>query len=216
MTTSRTRRALATTALALALLPLGATAADAKTSKAPLCENRAGTDLVAAGAYRVLRTFAPSKSDPDAGTLRVTTCRLGSRSANVIVKHASSLDSLMRINDAAFSSAKNKVALAITVESGSALSGRVAQFDLKTGKETAKAYGCDIREVWAGKSGGFAFEDGVVKIADAAGLRTAGAMGATDFALGGDTLYWTEGDATKSEKLGAAPSGTLGEIVDCG
>lgn len=215
MTISRTRRALATTALALTLMPLGA--AEAKTSKAPLCENRAGSEVVTdAGAYRVLRTFQKSKSDPDAGTLRVTSCKLGSRSAKVLVKHSSSLDSFMRINDGAFSSGATKVALAITVESGVALSGRVTQFDLKTGTSTASVSGCDIRTVWAGTAGGFAFEDGVVKIADAGGLRTAGATGATDFALGGNTLYWSEADVAKSTKLGAAPTGQLGEQVDCG
>lgn len=215
MTTSRTRRALATTALALTLIPLGA-AADAKTSKAPLCQDRAGSEVTKAGSYRVLRTFARSKSDPDAGILRVTSCKLGSRSAKVLVKHSSNLDSFMRVGDGAFSSGPTKVALAITVESGVALSGSVAQFDLKTGKETARARGCDIGRVWAGTTGGFAFEDGVVKVADTAGLRTAGATGATDFALGGSTLYWTEGEAVKATKVGAAPSGTLGEQGDCG
>lgn len=214
MTTSRTRLAFATTALALTLLPLGA--GEARTSKAPLCQDRAGSEVAKAGSHRVLRTFQKSKSDPDAGILRVTSCKLGSRSAKVLVKHSSDLDSFMRINDGAFSSGPVKVALAITVESGVALSGSVVQFDLKTGKETARARGCDIREVWAGTAGGFAFEDGVVKIADAGGLRTAGATGAKDFALGGNTLYWSEGEAVTSAKLGGAPTGTLGEDVDCG
>jgi hypothetical protein len=215
MTTPRSRRALLTAALALTIVPLGA-GAESKTSKAPLCQDRAGTEVAEAGSYRVLRSFARSKSDPDAGILRVTSCKLGSRSAKVLVKHSSNLDSFMRITDGAFSSGPTKVALAITVESGSALSGSVVQFDLRTGKETARARGCDIRRVWAGIAGGFAFEDGTVKIADAAGLRVAGAPGATDFALGGNTLYWTEGPAVKSEKLGAAPAGDLGAQVDCG
>jgi len=230
MTTIAARR-LALTSLALAAagaIPVTSAVAPAAAAKkkAPLCEDRPGRDLAAGGDanYRVLRTFAQSKSDPDAGVLRVTSCKLGSRSAKVLIKHSSNLDSFMRIRSAqlggptpAGSLTPTTVTIALTVESGSSLSGRVVQYDLKTGAERASVATCDVGTVWVAKSGGFAFVDGTVKIADSTGLHAApSGAGATDFAVGGDTLYWSEGAVTKSTKLVGAPTGKLGEAVDCG
>lgn len=203
---------LATVALAgLALAPSVAAA------RAPLCQDRSGRELAHSAKERVLEKRQASVRRRGDTDVTVLACRFGSRAATVLYRSESRDDLVHRAQDAAITPGRF-VVVAIAGATASAGWVDIDQYDLRTGARRATVHRCAIGALWAGTSGGFAFEglDGTATVVDAAGPRSVGGVGSQDFALGGDTLYWTDTGGVRSTALRGAPRGTFGADVDCG
>lgn len=185
-------------------------------ARAPVCQDRPGRELAHSSLDRVLETRQRGGRRNET-TVRVLSCRYGSRAAKQLFKAVSRDDLAYRATLAAITPGKYAT-VAITGATASAGWVNINEYDLVTGGRVAGVYRCSVDALWAGTSGGFVFHDtpGTATVVDDAGLRTFGGAGARDFALGGSTLYWTAAGGVTSTTVGAAPHGRFGAGTDCG
>jgi len=201
------RRLVLTAALAsiaVALVPSAAQAAS------PRCEAKEG-DTIARNV--TTRVFMRTTGTVDDGqSVRIYSCRLGTRTAVLTTRFRNTLDGELRLQEAVLGSSKY-LAIVFAELTGTSDSTDVFLYDLSQPDRRIWTFNRDgSREglqVVVTRNGGVAILDaGVVTVHDDTGARTVAASGASDLGrgLGGNVVYWTAAGAPASTVLNGHPS----------
>jgi hypothetical protein len=191
-------------AVALACIPAAADAA------APRCEAKVGDTIARNATNRVFQRVTGTVNDGQ--SVRIYSCRLGTRTAVLTTSFRNDLDGELRLQEAILGSSKY---LAIVFEelTGTSDSTDVFLYDLSTPDRRIWTFNRDgSREgmqVVVTRNGGVAILDaGVVTVHDNLGAKVVAPAGASDLGrgLGGNVVYWTAGGAAASATLTGHPS----------
>ena len=191
-------------AIAVALVPSAAQAAS------PRCEAKEG-DTIARNT--TTRVFMRSTGTVDDGqSVRIYSCRLGTRTAVLTTRFRNTLDGELRLQEAILGSSKY-LALVFSELTGTSDSTDVFLYDLTVSDRRIWTFNRDgSREgmqVVVTRNGGVGILDaGVVTVHDDAGSRTVAPSGASDLGrgIGGNVVYWTAGSTAGSTLLSGHPS----------
>lgn len=199
------RAALLMTVALIVVIPAAAQA------KAPRCEARTGKTLSTSPAFRVFSTSEKVKGDADAVTIRVYSCRLGSRSVKLLEKLNNTIDGGLTPKKALLNGEKYTTII-YAEETGVSAATDIFEYDLKTGKQVSAIArdGYDPIEVVMTSAGGIAVIDFDKEIVayDKNGAKAYG-TGASALAVGASTIYWTAEGRASSIYLQGHPSGDL-------
>lgn len=210
------RSALA--ALAVTVLVPAALAAPAGARSRPRCNNARGDTILQSGNLRVFSTSTPSRTDPDAATLRVFACAPRSRRIRRLETFKNNLDGSLTPAGAVRGGSRWLV-LDLREETGTSDGRDLFEYDLKTSKRVARAATDDFQStpLVATSGGGFALLSppllggggGKLTAFDSGGGRVLQAAGASALAAAGNTVYWTAGGVVGSATLTGRPNGDV-------
>jgi hypothetical protein len=196
--------AAALTSAAVALVPGAAQAAS------PRCEAKEGDTIARNTTTRVFMRTTGTVDDGQ--SVRIYSCRLGTRTAVLTTRFRNTLDGELRLQEAVLGSSKY-LAIVFAELTGTSDSTDVFLYDLSQPGRRIWTFNRDgSREglqVVVTRNGGVAILDGgAVTVHDDTGGRTVSASGASDLGrgLGGNVVYWTAGGAAASTVLDGHPS----------
>lgn len=191
-------------ALAVALVPAAAQAAS------PRCEAKEGDTIARNTTTRVFMRTTGTVDDGQ--SVRIYSCRLGTRTAVLTTRFRNTLDGELRFQEAVLGSSKY-LAIVFAELTGTSDSTDVFLYDLSQADRRIWTFNRDgSREglqVVVTRNGGVGILDGgAVTVHDDTGGRTVAASGASDLArgLGGNVVYWTAGGVAASTTLVGHPS----------
>lgn len=182
------------------------------------CGRAAGSTLTWDAGYRAFTTVVKSKTDSDANTTRLYACKSGRTTIRRLQTFHNNLDGMTQLTDADV--VGHWLVVRYRWETGISegfgayrydMNGKVALFTYST--DVMDGIGVKVVASYGTASGGMAFlnEGGAVTVFDGSGKRTLAASGASDLAVSGNRVYWTDADTKPQSTVlaGAAPSGSF-------